>query len=62
MYTEDLEELYRVIAELDRGKELNYFETVLLYVFNVIESVSEDDLKERLTMEGNNCGKVKAGR
>src|SRR5690625_3979990 len=52
MYTEDLEALYTIIAELDQANEQHYFETVLLYVFNVGESISEYDLKERLTMEG----------
>ena len=52
MYTEDLEALYTIIAELDQAKEQHYFGTVLLYVFNVGESISEHDLKERLTVEG----------
>src|SRR5690625_2173206 len=52
MYMEDLEELYTIIAELDQANEQHYFETVLLYVFNVGESISEHELRERLTMEG----------
>src|SRR5690625_2621112 len=52
IYAEDLETLYSIIAELDRANERNYFETVVLYLFHVNESISEHTLKERLTVEG----------
>src|SRR5690625_4581452 len=52
MYTKDLEALYTNNDKLDQANQQHYFETVLLYVFNVGESISEYDLKERLTMEG----------
>src|SRR5690625_968723 len=52
MYTKDLEALYTNNDKLDQANQQHYFETVLLYVFNVGELISEYDLKERLTMEG----------
>jgi|SRR5690625_1818553 len=36
----------------EKAEEMNYFETVVLYLFNVSESFSVDTLKERLTVEG----------
>lgn len=52
LYGEDKEALYAVIVQIEQAGDMNFFESVIIYLVHVLDSFSIDTVKERLTVEG----------